>query len=255
MAVDQKNVSGILSTLSHPIRREILLILYEKGECSFMDLANALDVGSGKLSFHIRNLAAFIEQRNAGKYRLTRVGENAVVLIRDIEAWSGEVDVARKPLMLQIADWKTRTLAFLVDLGLAFTVFLLLPGAFLLLTSAGTFFQYYNFVFFLVLLWVYLTLLEGFAGQSLGDRAVGLRVVMIDGKKLSYDHAAVRNFGKVFLLPLDLVLGIRLKDKRYLRYFEKFSGSTVIDLRKSPEIEHFEEDLNVEAISSVKMSD
>jgi uncharacterized RDD family membrane protein YckC len=88
-----------------------------------------------------------------------------------------------------------------------------------------------NIIFFLALFWIYLTLLEGFAGQSLGKRVAGLRAVRIDGKNISYDHAAVRNFGKVFLLPFDLIVGLRIKDKRFLRYFDKFAGTTVVDLR------------------------
>jgi uncharacterized RDD family membrane protein YckC len=88
-----------------------------------------------------------------------------------------------------------------------------------------------NVILFLVLFWIYLTLLEGFAGQSLGKRILGLKVVRLDGKRLFYDQAAVRNFGKAFLLPLDLFVGLRLKDKRFARYFDKFAGTTVIDVR------------------------
>jgi hypothetical protein len=58
-----------------------------------------------------------------------------------------------------------------------------------------------------------------------------LRVVTTNEKRLFYDHAAVRNFGVAFLLPIDLLVGLRLKDKRYIRYFDKFAGTTVIDLR------------------------
>jgi len=231
MAVDQQNVSRIFSVLSNPLRREILLYLSEKEECPFMDLANALNVDTGKLSFHIRNLTAFIEQTTSGRYRLSRLGENAVALIRDLETWSTEVDVSKKTSMLQIAGLRQRAIAFLVDFAIAFSVFMAMPSVLLLLTSAGTFFQYVNIIIFLLLFWVYLTLLEGFSGQSLGERVVELRVVMVNGKKMSYDHAAVRNFGKVFLLPVDLLLGTRLNDKRFLRYFEKFSGTIMIDLR------------------------
>jgi uncharacterized RDD family membrane protein YckC len=82
------------------------------------------------------------------------------------------------------------------------------------------------------LLWFYSTLLEGFNGQSLGKRLMGLKVVRTDGKKMSYDHAAVRNFGKVLpLLPFDLFVGWRLKNSTFMRYFDKFAGTTVIDLR------------------------
>jgi len=82
------------------------------------------------------------------------------------------------------------------------------------------------------LLWLYSTLLEGFNGQSLGKRVVGLKVVRTDGKKMSYDHAAVRNFGTLLpLLPFDLLFGWRIKNQAFMRYFDKFAGTTVIDLR------------------------
>jgi hypothetical protein len=58
-----------------------------------------------------------------------------------------------------------------------------------------------------------------------------LLVVRVDGKRMYYDHAAVRNFGKIFvILPFDLLAGRRLKDKRFIRYFDKFAGTVVIDL-------------------------
>jgi len=235
MAVDQENVSKILSVLSHPLRREILSNLSEKGECSFTDLMNALDVDTGKLSFHIRSLTAFLEQTPTGKYKLNKVGENAIRLIRDLEAWAVEVDVARKTSALPLATFKRRALAFLIDffMTLAITVFLTLPNALSLLTTGDVFRLDINIIVFLTLalLWGYSTLLEGFASQSLGKRIVGLKVVRIDGKKLFYDYAAVRNFGKAFLLPFDLLFGLRLKDERYIRYFDKFAGTTVIDLR------------------------
>jgi uncharacterized RDD family membrane protein YckC len=61
---------------------------------------------------------------------------------------------------------------------------------------------------------------------------VGLKVVRTDGKKMSYDHAAVRNFGKLLpLLPFDLLFGWRIKNQAFMRYFDKFAGTTVIDLR------------------------
>ena len=86
------------------------------------------------------------------------------------------------------------------------------------------------------LLWLYSTLLEGFNGQSIGKRITGLKVVRTDGKKMSYDHAAIRNFGKILpLLPFDLLIGIwRIPDKKFMRYFDKFAGTTVIDLRFHP---------------------
>jgi uncharacterized RDD family membrane protein YckC/DNA-binding transcriptional ArsR family regulator len=234
MAVNQENVSRILSVLSHPLRREILLNLSEKGECSFTDLMNALNVDTGKLSFHIRNLTAFMEQTQTGKYKLSKVGENAIRLIKDLEAWSVEADVEKKASALPLASFKRRTFAFLVDFFVILVIAILisLPNAFSFVTGVGSLGDIdIVFVLTLTLLWGYSTLLEGFVGQTLGKRIVGLKVARIDGKNLSYDHAAVRNFGKAFLLPFDLLIGLKLKDERFSRYFDKFAGTTVIDLR------------------------
>jgi uncharacterized RDD family membrane protein YckC/DNA-binding transcriptional ArsR family regulator len=232
MAVDQENVSKILSVISHSLRREILLKLSEKNECSFTELMNALNVDTGKLSFHIRSLGVFLERTPAGKYKLSKVGENAVRLVKDLEGWAAEAEVARKTSSLPIATLKKRTLAFLIDFSLilAISILITLPNAVSLL-AGGVFTLDTTLVVFLVLLWGYSTLLEGFAGQSLGKRIMGLKVVKIDGKRLFYDAAAVRNFGKAFLLPFDLLIGLRLQDERFIRYFDKFAGTTVIDLK------------------------
>ena len=239
MAVEQTNVSKILSVLSHPIRREILLDLSEKNESSFTELLNMLKVDTGKLSFHLRTLAPFVEQTPTGKYKLSRAGESAVRVIRDVEGWAEVADVTQKASTLPLASFKNRFFAFMIDFSLMLAITMAityLPQIFSLgtvsLFSSGT-----SQVLFITigLLWLYSTLLEGFNGQSLGKRLLGLKVVRTDGKKMSYDHAAIRNFGKVLpLLPFDLIVGLRLKNCTFLRYFDKFAGTTVIDLRYRP---------------------
>ena len=229
MAVDEDSVTKILSVLSHPIRRDILNLISEKGECTFTDLLNALEIDTGKLSFHLRTLQAFTEQTQAGKYRLNRTGESAVRVIRDVESWAEVADVQRKAEQLLLASFKRRVYGFLIDMALILmiTALFALPELFFNLASLD--FTTLGFIP-LALLWGYSTLLEGFNGQTLGKRIIGLKVVRTDGKKMSYDHAAVRNFGKAFLLPFDLLVGLK-HEKVFLRYFDKFAGTTVIDLR------------------------
>jgi uncharacterized RDD family membrane protein YckC/DNA-binding HxlR family transcriptional regulator len=237
MAVDQDTISRILSVLSHPLRRAILLTLNENGENSFTDLLNSLQIDTGKLSFHIRNLEGFVEQTPTGKYRLTKSGENAIRLIRDLETWAVGAEVERNPLVLPLASFSKRVLAFLIDFLVVFSVFAAVGVSTNLLAmfiGESAFRLDVNIGVFLAVFWVYSTLLEGFGGQSLGKRIVGLAVVRIDGKKISYDHAGVRNIGKILpLLPFDLLVGYRIEDKRFMRYFDKFAGTTVIDLRPS----------------------
>jgi uncharacterized RDD family membrane protein YckC len=234
MAVDEDSVSKIFSVLSHPIRRRILQNLNEKGECSFTDMMNTLGIDTGKLSFHIRNLNSFIEQTSSGKYRLNNAGQNALRLVKELQSWAGEANIYRKATELRLASFKKRTYAYLMDFILMLAVVLVptLLNALTLFTGDSVY-SGFNMMFFiaLVLLWGYSTLLEGFRGQTLGKRVMGLQVVRIDGKNLFYDYAAVRNFGKAFLLPFDVFIGLRLNDKRFIRYFDKFSGTTVIDLK------------------------
>ncbi len=232
MAVDQENVSKVLSVLSHKIRRQILVILCDKGESSFTDLMNALNIDTGKLSFHIRTLQPFLEQTENGKYKLSRAGEDAVRVVRDVESWAEVADVERKGTQLPLASFARRTAAFLVDFCIMFglAVLLLIETVFSLFS--GNWLLSLNVLFVtLGLLWVYSTLLEGFSGQSIGKSVLGIKVVQTNGRKLSYDHAAVRNFGKI-LLPFDLLFGYLLNDPRFIRYFDKFAGTTVINLRK-----------------------
>ena len=237
MAVDQESVSKILSILSHPLRREILLNLSEKGESSFTDLLNLLKVDTGKLSFHLRSLEAFVEQTSTGKYKLSRAGEDAVRIVHDIEGWAEVADVQRKESQLPIAAVKKRISAFVIDFAimLAITMAIIFLPAVPSISVKSFLNGGISTVLFITvgLLWLYSTLLEGFNGQSIGKRMEGLKVVRTDGKKMSYDHAAVRNFGKILpLLPFDLLIGWwRIKNSTFIRYFDKFAGTTVIDLR------------------------
>lgn len=248
MTVCDDSVSKILSILSHPLRREILSFIHEKGQCSFTDLLNQLQVDTGKLSFHLRSLSAFTEQTPQGKYKLSKTGEKAIHVIRDIEMWAEGANVKGKPADLPYASFKRRSYAFLVDafLMLGVTTLFALPEfvPFLLGNVFALNFGAVPFVA-LGLLFVYSTLLEGFNGQTLGKRLVGLKVVRLDGKALDYEHSAVRNFGKTFLLPLDLLVGLR--HEKFLRYFDKFAGTTVIDLRTPKKLlEACEKELKLE---------
>jgi uncharacterized RDD family membrane protein YckC/DNA-binding transcriptional ArsR family regulator len=234
MAVDQENVTKIISVLSHPLRREILLTLSNKDECTFTELLNVVKVDTGKLSFHLRSLSAFMEQTAGGKYRLNKTGENAVRVILDVESWAEVADVSRRASQLPLAAFRMRVLSYLVDVALILliTVVIMFPQFVYILTTNLLSAELSAVLFItLGLLWVYSTLLEGFNGQSLGKRVIGLKVVRTDGKKISYDHAAIRNFGKAFLLPIDIIVGFQLKNPEFIRYFDKFAGTTVIDLR------------------------
>ena len=202
MAVDQGNVSRVLSVLSHPLRREILLNLSNNSESSFTDLLNLLKVDTGKLSFHLRSLSPFLEQTQNGKYKLSKAGESAVRVIHDVEGWTEVANIQGKATQLNLSSFKNRAFAFLIDFALILAIIMAItyvPDVLSLSLTLDFLAEKFSQVLFITigLLWLYSTLLEGFNGQSLGKRILGLKVVRTDGKKMSYEHSAVRNFGKV----------------------------------------------------------
>ena len=219
MSLTEKNVSKILSVLSHPLRRQIILILKQEEKASFTDLALATGVDTGKLSFHLRSLVDFLDQTPEGKYTLGIRGKNAIVLIKDLEDWAIASEISDKPVNQNVKPSR-RITASILDFVLI-QLFMFLAFQFSLLNL--------NLLFFMGIFWFYLTLFEGFSGQTLGKLLLRVKVVRIDGGKISYDQAAIRNIGKVFLLPLDLFFGFRLHDRRYWRFFEKFTQTTLID--------------------------
>jgi len=169
MAVNQESVSKVLSVLSHPLRRDILLDLSNNGESSFTDLLNLLKVDTGKLSFHLRSLSPFIEQTPSGKYKLSRAGESAVRVIHDVEGWAEVADVQGKASTLPLSSFKKRTLAFIIDFALIFAITMAITFIPQLLspisTNLGS--EISTLLFITIgLLWLYSTLLEGFNGHG-----------------------------------------------------------------------------------------
>lgn len=76
----------IFAALKHPIRRQILLLLEQKGEVSFTDIQNAVGINdTGLMSYHLKELAPLVKQSNRGKYCLSEVGQASVELFRKVE--------------------------------------------------------------------------------------------------------------------------------------------------------------------------
>jgi DNA-binding transcriptional ArsR family regulator len=76
----------VFAALKHPIRRQILLLLEDKGELSFTEIQNALGLSdTGLISYHLKELATLIEQSGRGKYSLSEVGRASMTLLRKVE--------------------------------------------------------------------------------------------------------------------------------------------------------------------------
>lgn len=85
-----------------------------------------------------------------------------------------------------------------------------------------------------LLLFGYWTLFEGRTGQSPGKLVLDLRVVRTDGEPLTYPDAALESFGKAFLLPLDVAVGVLAMPGAGLRLFNRLSGTAVVEVDEPP---------------------
>ena len=53
----------IFAALKHPVRRQILLFLEERGEASFTEVQGAVSIeDTGLMSYHLKELAPLVEQ-------------------------------------------------------------------------------------------------------------------------------------------------------------------------------------------------
>jgi DNA-binding transcriptional ArsR family regulator len=77
---------AIFAALKHPIRRQILLLLEQKGEVSFTDIQSAVGINdTGLMSYHLKELAPLVERSVRGKYRLSEIGQTSILLFRKVE--------------------------------------------------------------------------------------------------------------------------------------------------------------------------
>jgi uncharacterized RDD family membrane protein YckC len=83
-----------------------------------------------------------------------------------------------------------------------------------------------------VLEFLYFMFLDYYWGQSLGKKALGLRVTKVGGGSLTLIDAAIEAFGKAFLLPIDFIIGIILYKDRTQRLFNYLSDTVVIQNQK-----------------------
>lgn len=77
------NFEHLSDILKHPIRRKIVLALYDSKRLSYVDLMNIIKVVStGKFNYHLKILGDFIEKTQDGKYDLTEEGRMAAQLLQ-----------------------------------------------------------------------------------------------------------------------------------------------------------------------------
>ena len=135
---------------------------------------------------------------------------------------------------LTLAKWQDRFVAWLVD-------FVIVSAGISISIGAAHYFGYFMhsewYVTTSAIFFAYWILLEYSSGQSLGKRLLHLKTVKSDGTDPTLSDFVVNSFGKAFLLPVDVFLGLIFTDKKRQRIFNRLSNTIVI---KVPEFDNEE---------------
>ena len=81
---------------------------------------------------------------------------------------------------------------------------------------------------------LYYMILDTYWGATLGKRFMGLRVQTVNGGKVPFDKAFIRNISKIFwpLLILDWLVGIVTPGDKRQKYSDRIAGTTVVQIKQ-----------------------
>lgn len=121
---DADQYDQIFAALKHPVRRQILSMLEEKGEASFTEVQSATDLhDTGLLSYHLKELAPLITQTERGKYKLSDIGVASMTLFHKVER---DKHLAYETFRINVGRLAREIIALLITASIA-----LLPLSFL----------------------------------------------------------------------------------------------------------------------------
>ncbi len=145
-----------------------------------------------------------------------------------------------------LANWGDRLLAWIVDFIL---VSIALAVLFTAITIPIWFFQYddemtaarayqniqpLHYIISSLAFLGYWTYFESTSGQSIGKRLLKIKTIDLSGdNKIDIRTAAIESFGKAFLLPIDVILGLIFTNNKRQRIFNRLSNTIVIKLKKN----------------------
>jgi uncharacterized RDD family membrane protein YckC len=235
----------------------ILELLNDNVEMTYSELLDTLAIADGLLNFHLRKIKKFVKTTPSGSYILSDYGKLAYILVKNVRTDLhniGRLPDKKAKIDLNKGIIGRRILATGIDISIFFffTGIFLDPLIYQLLTEINSHMsslfgetalefhpqhltiigdlifrtvELYAHIFFAIL--IFITLLEAYRGQTLGKYIIGIRVIKVGGRKIGLLESGIRNAGKVFLLPLDLIVGLFYLKRGYIRFFDFFTNTTV----------------------------
>jgi len=125
---------------------------------------------------------------------------------------------------VELATWTQRFIALMIDgIILAIIVaFFRFPG------GPQVFGMSFRFGVDNLLGFLYFMFMDHYYGQSVGKKVMNLRITKLEGGPLDLMDAAIESFGKVFLLPIDFLIGFFMFREMNQRLFNHLSDTVVV---------------------------
>ncbi|VVB96374.1 RDD family protein [uncultured archaeon] len=218
--------------LSHEIRAKIISLLHENIEMSYTEILHTLNLEEGNLNFHLRKMKGFVELTEKKNYRLSEYGKITYGMLQEVDSrlWKDAKEIIKhdenNTFSVQILI--RRAFAALID----FTLFLLFGATNFLILKNWLKFDAFAVIIYLqivlLLAYVYFVIMETYNGQTIGKYVMMIRVVKTNGDKVNVLECAIRNIGKVFFLPFDVLVGVLFyRKKGYIKFFDYYTKTTV----------------------------
>jgi uncharacterized RDD family membrane protein YckC/DNA-binding HxlR family transcriptional regulator len=235
MTVEQINdikTVEFFKVLSHETRVNIISLLYGNMEMSYTELQHTLNIEEGNLNFHLRKMKGFIELTEKKNYRLSEYGKIAYTMLHGMGLWkdANEIIKADDGGALSVQILMRRTAAALVD----FTLFVFIGVVLFLVLNHGIKLDVYTFLIVIYLqlalqfAYVCFVIMEAHNGKTIGKYLMRIRIVKTNGDKVTILESAIRNIGKVFLLPLDILIGLLFyRKKGYIKFMDYYTQTKV----------------------------
>lgn len=139
---------------------------------------------------------------------------------------------------LVIAKWSDRFIAWLIDFliisSVSTMIFALIYGTYSLEWSEAMIFsEATSYLPTSIVFFGYWVILEYKTGQSIGKKIVHLKIVDLEGKPPSFTGVVISSFGKSFLLPIDMILGLIFTNQKRQRIFNKISDTIIIKIKNT----------------------
>jgi uncharacterized RDD family membrane protein YckC len=140
--------------------------------------------------------------------------------------------------VINLAGWGDRILAYIIDIILAGIVLGIIKAIIYIpsyavsgMTGVPNYVPWSNFGIDNLFWFVYFTFMDLTYGQSIGKMVMKIRVTNLNGGPIDITQAAIEAFGKAFLLPLDVILGLIFTPQKSQRIFT-YLAKTIVTKEK-----------------------